>query len=114
MSTAQKYLIIGGAGYIGAHVADAFLAHGKEMVIYDSLYHRLEWGIDNLRKKHGKEFPLIVADTRDTVKFEEVLVDYAPYGVIHTASLKAVGESIEKPDEYFDVNFDATSKMLEP
>ena len=113
MSTPQKWLITGGAGYIGAHVADAFLADGKDVVIYDSLYRGLESRIEYLRKKHGKEIPLIVADIRDTAKFEEALAEYAPYGVIHTAALKAVGESMEKPDEYFEVNFDATSKMLE-
>jgi UDP-glucose 4-epimerase len=113
MSIPQKWLITGGAGYIGAHVADAFLADGKDVVIYDSLYRGLESRIEYLRKKHGKEIPLIVADIRDIVKFEEVLVEYAPYGVIHTAALKAVGESMEKPDEYFEVNFGATAKILE-
>lgn len=113
MSTPQKWLITGGAGYIGAHVADAFLADGKDVVIYDSLYRGLESRIEYLRKKYGKEITLIVADLRDTAKFEEILADYVPYGVIHTAALKAVGESMEKPDEYFEVNFDATSKMLD-
>ena len=113
MSTPQKWLITGGAGYIGAHVADAFLADGKDVVIYDSLYQGLESRIEYLRKKHGKELPLIVADIRDKVKFEEVLAEYAPHGVIHTAALKAVGESMEKPDEYFDVNYGATVKILE-
>jgi UDP-glucose 4-epimerase len=56
---------------------------------------------------------LIVADIRDTAKFDEVLTTYKPYGIIHTAALKAVGESMEKPDEYFEVNFHATTKMLE-
>jgi len=112
VSTPQKWLITGGAGYIGAHIADAFLTDGKNVAIYDSLYRGLESRIDYLRKKHRKEIPLFVADIRDTVKFEEVLADYAPHGVIHTAALKAVGESMEKPDEYFEVNFGATSKML--
>jgi UDP-glucose 4-epimerase len=66
-----------------------------------------------LRKKYNKEIPLIVADIRDTVKFDEVLTTYKPYGVVHTAALKAVGESMEKPDEYWEVNFHATVKMLE-
>ena len=113
MSTPQKWLITGGAGYIGAHVADAFLADGKDVVVYDSLYCGLESRIDYLRKKHGKEIPLIVADIRDIVKFEEVLAEHAPHGVIHTAALKAVGESMEKPDEYFEVNYGATATMLE-
>ena len=83
------------------------------MVIYDSLYQGLESRIEYLRKKHGKEIPLIVHDIRDADKFEEVLVTYKPHGVIHTAALKAVGESMEKPDEYFEVNHYATATILE-
>jgi UDP-glucose 4-epimerase len=113
MSTPQKWLITGGAGYIGAHIVDAFLADGKDVVIYDSLHRGLESRIEYLRKKFEKEIPLIVADIRDTIKFEEVLATYAPYGVIHTAALKAVSESMEMSNEYFDVNFNATSKILE-
>ena len=112
MST-QKWLITGGAGYIGAHVADEFLANGKEVIIYDSLYRGLESRIEYLRKKHKREIPLIVADIRDIDKFEEVISTYKPDGIIHAAALKAVGESMEKPDEYFAVNFHATTKMLE-
>ncbi len=111
--TSQVWLLTGGAGYIGSHVADAFLASGKDVVIYDSLYQGLESRIEYLRKKYNKEIPLIVADIRDTAKFEEVLTTYKPYGIVHTAALKAVGESMEKPDEYMEVNFHATTKMLE-
>jgi UDP-glucose 4-epimerase len=109
----QTWLITGGAGYIGSHIADLFLDNHKEVVIYDSLYQGLESRIEYLRKKHGKEIPLIVADIRDSTKFEEVLETYKPHGVIHTAALKAVGESMEKPDEYFEVNHAATATMLE-
>jgi UDP-glucose 4-epimerase len=111
--TTQTWLLTGGAGYIGSHVADEFLASGKDVVIYDSLYQGLESRIEYLRKKYNKEIPLIVADIRDTIKFDEVLTTYKPYGVVHTAALKAVGESMEKPDEYWEVNFHATVKMLE-
>ncbi len=111
--TPQTWLITGGAGYIGAHVVDEFLANGKDVVIYDSQYRGLDSRVEYLRKKHNKEIPLVVADIRDIDKFEEALSTYRPYGIIHTAALKAVGESIEKPDEYFEVNFHATKKMLE-
>ena len=109
----EKWLLTGGAGYIGSHVADAFLASGKDVIIYDSLYQGLESRIQYLRTKYKKEIPLIVADIRDTAKFDEVLNTYKPHGIVHTAALKAVGESMEKPDEYFEVNFHATTKMLE-
>ncbi|MEO0011256.1 MAG: hypothetical protein RIQ39_845, partial [Actinomycetota bacterium] len=48
----QTWLLTGGAGYIGSHVADAFLASGKDVVIYDSLYQGLESRIEYLRKKY--------------------------------------------------------------
>lgn len=111
--TNQVWLLTGGAGYIGSHVADEFLAAGKDVVIYDSLYQGLESRIEYLRKKYDKEIPLIVADIRDTETFTKTLEQYKPYGIVHTAALKAVGESMEKPDEYFEVNFHATTKMLE-
>ena len=111
--TTQTWLLTGGAGYIGSHVADEFLASGKDVVIYDSLYQGLESRIEYLRKKYNKEIPLIVADIRDTDTFTKTLEQYKPCGIVHTAALKAVGESMEKPDEYFEVNFHATTKMLE-
>jgi UDP-glucose 4-epimerase len=109
----QTWLITGGAGYIGAHVADTFLSGGKEVVIYDSLCQGLESRVQYLSKKHGKEIPLIVADIRDGDRFEDALTAHKPYGVIHAAALKSVGESMEKPDEYFEVNYHATKRILE-
>jgi len=111
--TPQIWLITGGTGYVGSHIADLFLANNKKVAIYDSLHQGLESRVEYLREKYKTEIPLIVADIRDTVKFEEVLTTYKPYGVIHAAALKAVGESIKKSDEYFEVNLYATSKVLE-
>ena len=111
--TTQIWLITGGAGYIGSHVADAFLSSGKEIVIYDSLYQGLETRVEYLRKKYSKEIPFVVADIRDSAKFDDVLTTYKPFGIIHTAALKAVGESMDMPDEYFEVNLYATTKILE-
>jgi len=111
--TTQTWIITGGAGYIGSHVADEFLANGKDVIIYDSLYRGLESRIEYLRRKYDREIQLIVADIRDTEEFDRVLGAFKPYGVVHTAALKAVGESMEKPNEYFEVNLHATTKMLE-
>ena len=110
--TQQTWIITGGAGYVGSHIADQFLANNKKIIIYDSLHQGLASRMEYLREKHKFDIPLIVADIRDTIKFEEVLTTYKPYGFIHTAALKSVGESMEKSAEYFEVNFHATSKML--
>jgi UDP-glucose 4-epimerase len=79
--------------YQGTHRKCLLCRWKKDVVIYNSLYCSLESCIDHLRKKYGIEIPLIVADIGDTVKFEGVLTNIAPYGVIQTVALKAASES---------------------
>jgi len=110
--TQETWLLTGGAGYIGSHIADEFIRSGKNVVIYDSLYQGLESRIVYLRTKHGVEIPLIVADIRDYNEIENAIRTYKIDGIVHTAALKAVGESMEKRDEYFEVNLDATTELL--
>ena len=109
----ERWLITGGAGYIGTHIADEFIRAGKSVVIYDSLYQGLEARITFLRAKHKTEIPFIKGDIRDYKEIENVIRTHKIDGIVHTAALKAVGESMEKPGEYFQVNLDATSELLE-
>jgi UDP-glucose 4-epimerase len=109
----QTWLITGGAGYIGSHIADELLQNGSNVVIYDSLQAGLELRVGYLRAKHTTEIPLIVADIRDKERFEEILQKYDVSGIIHCAALKAVDESIEKRNEYMEVNYYATVSILE-
>ena len=111
--TQETWLLTGGAGYIGAHIADEFIRAGKSVVIYDSLYQGLESRITFLRAKHGVEIPFIKCDIRDYNEIENAIREYKIDGIVHTAALKAVGESMEKPDEYFQVNLDATKELIE-
>ena len=109
----ETWLLTGGAGYIGTHIADEFIRAGKSVVIYDSLYQGLEARITFLRAKHKTEIPFIKGDIRDYKEIENVIRTHKIDGIVHTAALKAVGESMEKPGEYFQVNLDATSELLE-
>ena len=109
----ETWLLTGGAGYIGTHIADEFIRNGKSVVIVDSLYQGLESRLVYLRAKHGVEIPLIKADIRDYNEIESVIRKYKIDGIVHTAALKAVGESMEKPDEYFQVYLEATSELIE-
>ena len=111
--TQETWLLTGGAGYIGTHIADEFIRNGKNVVIYDSLYQGLESRIVYLRAKHGVEIPLIKSDIRDYNEIESAIRTHKIDGIVHTAALKAVGESMEKPEEYFEVNLDATAELLE-
>jgi UDP-glucose 4-epimerase len=112
MSTGQTWLLTGGAGYIGSHIADEFISAGKKVIVYDSLYQGLESRIEFLRKKHQVDIPLIKADVLDYKRLDEVIKKHNIYGIVHTAALKAVGESVEKPDLYFQVNLTATIGLL--
>jgi UDP-glucose 4-epimerase len=109
----ETWLLTGGAGYIGTHIADEFISNGKSVVIVDSLYQGLESRIVFLRAKHGVEIPFIKCDIRDYNEIENAIREYKIDGIVHTAALKAVGESMEKPDEYFQVNLDATKELIE-
>jgi len=111
--TQETWLLTGGAGYIGTHIADEFIRAGKSVVIYDSLYQGLEHRIQYLRTKHNIDIPLIKADIRDYNELEGVIRTYKIHGIVHTAALKAVGESMEKPDEYFEVNLTATNELID-
>jgi UDP-glucose 4-epimerase len=110
--TRQTWLITGGAGYIGTHIADLFISDGKDVVLLDSLYQGLKPRVDYLSKKHGQEIPLHVVDIRDYTAIENILKSQSFTGIVHTAALKAVGESVEKPDEYKEVNYTATAELL--
>ena len=109
----ETWLLTGGAGYIGTHIADEFISNGKSVVIVDSLYQGLESRITFLRTKHGTDIPFIKCDIRDYNEIESVIREYKIDGIVHTAALKAVGESMEKPDEYFQVNLDSTKELIE-
>ena len=110
--TRETWLITGGAGYIGTHIADLFIQDGKDVVLLDSLYQGLKPRVDYLSKKHGLDIPLHVVDIRDYTAVENILQGQTFTGIVHTAALKAVGESVEKPDEYKEVNFTATTELL--
>ena len=110
--TQETWLLTGGAGYIGTHIADEFIRAGKSVVIYDSLYQGLESRIVYLRAKHNVEIPFIKADIRDYNELENVIRTHKIDGIVHTAALKAVGESMEKADEYFQVNLEATQELI--
>jgi UDP-glucose 4-epimerase len=110
--TQETWLLTGGAGYIGTHIADEFIRAGKSVVIYDSLYQGLESRIIYLRAKHNAPIPFIKGDIRDYNELESVIRTHKIDGIVHTAALKAVGESMEKSDEYFQVNLEATTELI--
>ena len=112
MEASETWLITGGAGYIGSHIADEFLTNGKDVILFDSLQNGLLSRVEYLRRKHNKEITLIVSDLRDELSLNELFNAHIPTGIVHTAALKSVAQSMQHPEEYLEVNYEATAQLL--
>ena len=109
----MKTLLTGGAGYIGSHTAVAMLEAGHEVAVVDNYYNSSPEAIRRVEKITGKTVALYEADVADKAKMSEILKKERPDCIIHFAGLKAVGESVAKPTEYYRNNIDTTLTLLE-
>lgn len=109
----MKTLLTGGAGYIGSHTALALLEAGHEVAVIDNYSNSSPEAIRRVQKICGKPINLYDADCADKEKLMEILKAEMPDCIIHFAGLKAVGESVEKPIEYYRNNMDTTLTLLE-
>lgn len=105
-------LVTGGAGYIGSHTCVELVQKGYEVVIADSLVNSHREVLNRIEKITGKKVPFEKLDLRDEQGLEQLFKDYKIDSVIHFAGLKAVGESVYKPIEYFDNNLNSTLVLL--
>ena len=108
----MRVLVSGGAGYIGSHTVVQLVAAGHDVVIVDSFANAKPTVIGRLEALSGTHLPVHAFDLRDTDKVERLLHDDPIDAVIHFAGLKAVGESVEKPLEYYENNLSATFSLV--
>ena len=109
----MKALLTGGAGYIGSHTAVAMLNAGHEVFVVDNYSNSSPEAIARVENITGKSVTLFNADVSDKDAMNRILADVRPDCIIHFAGLKAVGESVEKPIEYYRNNIDSTLTLLE-
>ncbi len=109
----MKTLLTGGAGYIGSHTAVAMLEAGHEVAVVDNYYNSSPEAIRRVEHITGKKIALYEADAADKAAMTEILRKEKPDCIIHFAGLKAVGESVDKPAEYYRNNIDTTLTLLE-
>ena len=109
----MQILLTGGAGYIGSHTIIELDKAGHSVVVVDNLVNSKEEAIRRVEKIIGKPVPFVKADVRDRAAMEEIFKTYSIDAVIHFAGLKAVGESCEKPLEYYENNMNATFVLLD-
>lgn len=109
----SKILVTGGAGFIGSHTCVELLNAGYEIVVVDNLYNSSEKSLDRVRELTGKDFAFYPFDIRDKENMQKIFDEHKIDACIHFAGLKAVGESCQKPLEYYDNNIGGTLVLCE-
>ena len=109
----MRILVTGGAGYIGSHTCVELLNAGYDVVVVDNLYNASEKALDRVEKITGKKVVFYNADIRDKQAMNDIFDKEKVDAVIHFAGLKAVGESVVKPIEYYENNIAGTLNLCD-
>ncbi|MBR7157149.1 MAG: SDR family NAD(P)-dependent oxidoreductase, partial [Bacteroidales bacterium] len=109
----KTILVTGGAGYIGSHTLIELDKAGYQSVVVDNLVNSNVESIRRVEKIIGKEIPFYELDVRDAEALGKVMEKYNFFACIHFAGLKAVGESVEKPLEYYHNNMTSTFVLVD-
>ena len=109
---AKKILITGGAGYIGSHTALELLNEGYEEVVYDNLCNSSIESLKRVEELTGKTITFYEGDVMDEAALKAMLEKEGVDAVIHCAALKAVGESVQKPLEYYRTTITGTLTVM--
>ena len=110
----MKILLAGGAGYIGSHTLIELYKAGHEVVVVDNLYNSQEEALVRVSQiLGGVQIPFYKVDVRDREALTKVFAENKIDAVIHFAGLKAVGESVAKPLEYYENNMNGTFVLLD-
>lgn len=104
----MKILVTGGAGYIGSHTCVELLEAGYDVVVVDNLYNASQKSLERVKEITGKDLTFYQADILDEEALDKIFDKEKVDGVIHFAGLKAVGESVAKPLEYYKNNITGT------
>lgn len=109
----MSILVTGGAGFIGSHTLVELFNAGYEAVVVDNFVNSSAESIHRVEELTGKKVKFYEADIRDREEMERIFEENKIDGVIHFAGLKAVGESVSKPVEYYDNNIGGTLNLIE-
>ncbi len=107
----MRILVTGGAGYIGSHTCVELLEAGHEVVVVDNLCNSSKEAIRRVEELTGKQVVFYEEDLLRLEKLEQIFKAEKPEAVIHFAGLKAVGESVSKPLEYYHNNITGTLNL---
>ena len=105
-------LVTGGAGYIGSHTAVALHESGRDVVLLDNLANSSRTAVDAIRRLTADSLPFVEIDMLDEDALDRVFDEYSVTEVVHFAGLKAVGESVERPLDYYRNNLGSTLNLV--
>lgn len=108
----SQILVTGGTGFIGSHTCVELLANNYDIIVVDNLSNSKEAAVGRIEKISGKKMGFYQADICDYDKLTEIFKENDISAVIHFAGLKAVGESVQKPLEYYTNNIYGTLVLL--
>lgn len=108
----KNILVAGGAGFIGSHTCVELLNDGYEVIVADNLSNSKESAIDRIKKITGKDLKFYKIDLLDFEATDKIFDENQIDAVIHFAGFKAVGESVEKPLEYYENNLGTTFNLI--
>ncbi len=108
----SRLLVTGGVGYIGSHTAITLSEMGYEVVLYDNLSNSSHDVVEKIRQLSGMSIPFVHGDLLDGQCLAKTLKAHNVAGVIHFAGLKSVGESSERPIDYYSNNVQGTISLL--
>lgn len=106
-------LVTGGAGYIGSHTVVELQNAGYEVVVVDNLSNSSEKSLERVEKITGKPVKFYKADILDREALGKIFAQEKIDSCIHFAGLKAVGESVQKPWEYYENNIAGTLTLVD-
>ena len=106
-------LVTGGAGYIGSHTVIELLKAGHSVVVVDNLVNSSRLALQRVEKITGQQIPFYETDIRDRAGLQKVFAEHSFDCCIHFAGLKAVGESVQKPLEYYENNIAGTLTLVD-
>lgn len=109
----MNILLTGGTGYIGSHTAVALTKAGHAVTLLDNLCNSSVSVVDRITEIVGKRLPFVDCDVRDTAGVQEILKAHSIDAVVHFAGLKAVGESVMLPVDYYSNNVQGTISLLQ-
>jgi len=102
----KKYIVTGGAGFIGSHLVDALIARGDSVFVIDNLS-------SGSRSNVNPKAELIEGDVRDALFIQKIVADKKPDRIFHMAAIVSVQFSIEHPEETFEINVTGTKNVYE-